>query len=173
MQRLADKTIAALSHRSGMAETAIETGPTWVGIDLELIEAHPDEFVREWVADDRREGLRLDVRRADVILGVAEKSAHWARSAVHWDTEGLEHRGSTEMARLQALRNRKGTISVSACVESRRRLVLSPRRAPRPPAVCEAGSRSHQRCGRSPQGVRAANACRPSTFARGQCVRRD
>jgi 4'-phosphopantetheinyl transferase len=113
----------SLSHRSGMAVAAIATGPTRVGIDLELIEARSDAFVREWLADEerdalprdrgrtrdvrvlcswvgkeasakaRREGLRLDVRRAVVISGRREHSAHWAPLAVHWVTEELEHRG--------------------------------------------------------------------------------
>ncbi|MET0762886.1 MAG: 4'-phosphopantetheinyl transferase superfamily protein [Thermoleophilaceae bacterium] len=91
----------SLSHRAGRALAAVTDAPAVIGCNLELIEPRSGPFVREWLtaaeqaalaplygtardvaanlmwagkeaaAKVRREGLRLDVRRADVELGQA------------------------------------------------------------------------------------------------------
>ena len=88
----------SLSHRGGRAIAAVAPGPAVIGCDLELVEARSPAFIREWLpageqallasvegferarlanllwcareaaAKVRREGLRLDVRRARVQL---------------------------------------------------------------------------------------------------------
>ena len=89
----------SLSHRAGRALAAVTDVPAAIGCDLEVVEHRSGPFVREWLtageqaalepldgaardvaanlmwagkeaaAKVRREGLRLDVRRADVELG--------------------------------------------------------------------------------------------------------
>jgi 4'-phosphopantetheinyl transferase len=111
----------SLSHRDGIAVAAVARLPTKVGIDLETLETRSDAFVREWLSDDEqttlpsrgaardlqvlccwtakeasakvlREGLRLDVRRADVVPG-PPTAATWAQLEVAWRTEGILHHG--------------------------------------------------------------------------------
>jgi 4'-phosphopantetheinyl transferase len=102
----------SLSHRAGRALAAVVPAPTAIGCDLELVEPRSDAFVREWLTADeqrllaplrgrarevlanllwtakeaaakvRREGLRLDVRRAAVDLGRAGSA--WRPLAVAW-----------------------------------------------------------------------------------------
>ena len=112
----------SLSHRDGVAVAAIVALPTKVGIDLETLEPRSDAFVRDWLADDeqaalpsagqardlqvlccwtgkeasakaRREGLRLDVRRAVVEAGSPVGGSGWAPLLVTWHTEGIAHQG--------------------------------------------------------------------------------
>jgi 4'-phosphopantetheinyl transferase len=103
----------SLSHRAGRAVAAVSASPDAVGCDLELVEPRSPAFVREWLAPReqalvaqragaerdmlanllwsareaaakfRREGLRLDVRRAEVVLGAAG-GGDWHRFAVRW-----------------------------------------------------------------------------------------
>ena len=100
----------SLSHRGGRAIAATAPGPVVIGCDLELVEPRSPAFIRQWLpaaeqallasvegaerarlanllwcareaaAKVRREGLRLDVRRAEVELdGVcAAAPAAWA-----------------------------------------------------------------------------------------------
>ena len=102
----------SLSHRAGRALAAVASTPATIGCDLELVEPRSDAFVREWLTADeqrllaplrgrarevlanllwtakeaaaqvRREGLRLDVRRAAVDLGYG--GAGWRPLAVAW-----------------------------------------------------------------------------------------
>jgi len=112
----------SLSHRSGRAMAAVAAEPAVVGCDLELVEPRSAAFVREWLpereqallapldgseharvanllwcareaaAKVRREGLRLDVRRAGVVLdgvaaarsGGAGRSGGWRPLQVVW-----------------------------------------------------------------------------------------
>ena len=103
----------SLSHRAGRAVAAVTASPDAVGCDLELIEPRSPAFVRQWLgpreqalvaqragaerdtlanllwsareaaAKVRREGLRLDVRRADVELG-GGGGGDWHRFSVRW-----------------------------------------------------------------------------------------
>jgi 4'-phosphopantetheinyl transferase len=103
----------SLSHRAGRAVAAVNAPPHPVGCDLELLEPRSPAFVREWLAPReqalvaqrvgaerdtlanllwsareaaakvRREGLRLDVRRAEVVLGAAG-GGDWHRFSVRW-----------------------------------------------------------------------------------------
>jgi len=103
----------SLSHRAGRAVAAVAAAPLAVGCDLELIEPRSPAFVREWLAPReqalvaqragaerdrlanllwsareaaakvRREGLRLDVRRAEVVLRAAG-GGDWHRFSVRW-----------------------------------------------------------------------------------------
>ncbi|MGZ8649903.1 MAG: 4'-phosphopantetheinyl transferase family protein [Solirubrobacteraceae bacterium] len=102
----------SLSHRGGRAVAAVATAPAVVGCDLELVEPRSPAFLREWLtpheqalvaqqagaerdrlanllwsareaaAKVRREGLRLDVRRAEVTLGAGD--GEWRPFCVHW-----------------------------------------------------------------------------------------
>ena len=102
----------SLSHRAGRALAAVTDMPAAIGCDLEIVEHRSGPFVREWLTareqaalaslDDaardvaanlmwagkeaaakvRREGLRLDVRRADVELGQAD--GDWHPLTVRW-----------------------------------------------------------------------------------------
>jgi 4'-phosphopantetheinyl transferase len=102
----------SLSHRAGRALAAVLRAPAAIGCDLERVEPRSGPFVREWLtaaeqaalaslqgtardvaanlmwagkeaaAKARREGLRLDVRRADVELG--EAGAGWHPLTVRW-----------------------------------------------------------------------------------------
>jgi 4'-phosphopantetheinyl transferase len=102
----------SLSHRAGRALAAVTDLPAAIGCDLEIVEHRSGPFVREWLtaseqaalnplggaardvaanlmwagkeaaAKVRREGLRLDVRRADVDLGAP--GSGWRPLTVHW-----------------------------------------------------------------------------------------
>jgi 4'-phosphopantetheinyl transferase len=102
----------SLSHRAGRALAAVAPAPAAIGCDLELVEPRSDAFIREWLTADeqrllaplrgraravvanllwtakeaaakvRREGLRLDVRRAAVDFGRA--GTVWRPLAVAW-----------------------------------------------------------------------------------------
>ena len=105
----------SLSHRSGRAMAAVAAEPALVGCDLERVEPRSAAFVREWLpereqallapldgfeharlanllwcareaaAKVRREGLRLDVRRAGVVLdGVATAPSSDAGPSGGW-----------------------------------------------------------------------------------------
>lgn len=108
-------TSVSLSHRAGRALAVVGAGPYTVGCDLELVEPRSDAFVREWLAPSeqelvaaaapadrartanliwtakeaaakvRREGLRLDVRRAWVELGQRPAGDGWGRMRVVWE----------------------------------------------------------------------------------------
>ena len=103
----------SLSHRAGRAVAAVASARHSVGCDLELVEPRSPAFVREWLAPReqalvarrdgaerdvlanllwsareaaakvRREGLRLDVRRAEVELDAAG-GGDWHRFSVRW-----------------------------------------------------------------------------------------
>jgi 4'-phosphopantetheinyl transferase len=114
----------SLSHRAGRALTAVTSAPAVIGCDLELVEPRSDAFVREWLAPEeqalvatrdgpdrdrianlvwtakeaaakvRREGLRLDVRRAAVDLAdVAARDARWRPLLVDWGPDGARAAG--------------------------------------------------------------------------------
>jgi 4'-phosphopantetheinyl transferase len=102
----------SLSHRAGRALAAVTDLPAAIGCDLEIVEHRSGPFVREWLtageqavlepldgaardvaanlmwagkeaaAKVRREGLRLDVRRADVELGAP--GSGWRPLTVRW-----------------------------------------------------------------------------------------
>jgi 4'-phosphopantetheinyl transferase len=102
----------SLSHRAGRALAAVGDLPAAVGCDLELVEPRSGPFVREWLtageqaalgpldgaardvaanlmwagkeaaAKVRREGLRLDVRHAEVEIGAA--GSGWRPLTVRW-----------------------------------------------------------------------------------------
>jgi 4'-phosphopantetheinyl transferase len=105
-----------LSHRAGRALAAVADAPAMAGCDLEVVEPRSDAFIREWLAPEeqrqafdadpserakfanlvwsakeaaakvRREGLRLDVRNAVVILSPAsDDPGEWSRVAVNWN----------------------------------------------------------------------------------------
>jgi len=111
----------SLSHREGRALAVVADAPAVVGCDLELIEPRSGAFVREWLPDAdataltplaanllwtakeaaakvRREGLRLDVRRArvdvpdadggwrplTVVWAEGSRTAGWWRDAAGW-----------------------------------------------------------------------------------------
>jgi 4'-phosphopantetheinyl transferase len=110
----------SLSHRAGRGLAAVTDLPAVIGCDLELVEHRSDAFVREWLtaaeqtalapldggsrdvvanlrwaakeaaAKARREGLRLDVRRADVELG--PPGGGWRPLTVRW-REGADVAG--------------------------------------------------------------------------------
>jgi len=114
----------SLSHRGGRALAAVTAAPAVTGCDLELIEPRSDAFVREWLAPEeqrlvaacaaherdrvanlvwtakeaaakvRREGLRLDVRRAAVEVPDAfARSAAWRPLTVDWGRAGARTAG--------------------------------------------------------------------------------
>jgi 4'-phosphopantetheinyl transferase len=106
----------SLSHRAGRGLAVVAADPSAVGCDLELVEPRSPAFVRDWLADSerallaarggieharlanllwaakeaaakvRREGLRLDVRRARVRLDTASPAAGdgWSPLRVDW-----------------------------------------------------------------------------------------
>lgn len=105
----------SLSHRAGRALAVVAGAPAAIGCDLELVEPRSDAFVREWLTADeqrrlpgggrardvaanllwtakeaaakvRREGLRLDLRRAAVELG--RTGSGWRPLAVAWPEGG-------------------------------------------------------------------------------------
>jgi 4'-phosphopantetheinyl transferase len=106
----------SLSHRGGRALAVVTDGPRVAGCDIELIEPRSDAFVREWLsppeqrlisfcdaqqrelvanliwtgkeaaAKVRREGLRLDLRRAVVtVADPCVPAARWHPLEVEWD----------------------------------------------------------------------------------------
>ena len=108
----------SLSHRAGRAIAAVASAPAVIGCDLELIEPRSPAFVREWLAPAeqvqlaaldaperdglanllwsareaaakvRREGLRLDVRRATVELEPAPRpDGEWRPFVVGWGAD--------------------------------------------------------------------------------------
>ncbi len=109
----------SLSHRAGRAIAVVADAPLVVGCDLERVEHRSDAFVREWLgpaerelvsgeaetqrdmiatliwtakeaaAKVRREGLRLDLRRAVVRVGgsFAEPEV-WHQLRVEWSDGG-------------------------------------------------------------------------------------
>jgi 4'-phosphopantetheinyl transferase len=109
----------SLSHRAGRALAVVTSAPDVVGCDLELVEPRSPAFVREWLAGTeqmlvatfdgrdrdrvvnllwtakeaaakvRREGLRLDVRRAAVGVGEpARRGAAWRALSAEWREGG-------------------------------------------------------------------------------------
>ncbi|HET8757597.1 MAG TPA: 4'-phosphopantetheinyl transferase superfamily protein [Solirubrobacteraceae bacterium] len=103
----------SLSHRGGRALAVVADAPAVVGCDLEVVEPRSAAFVREWLAADdpatytpltanllwtakeaaakvRREGLRLDVRRA--VVEVDERGDGWRALSVAW-AEGITTAG--------------------------------------------------------------------------------
>jgi 4'-phosphopantetheinyl transferase len=102
----------SLSHRAGRALAVVADLPAAIGCDLEIVEHRTGPFVREWLtpgeqaalgpldgtardtaanlmwagkeaaAKVRREGLRLDVRRAEVELGAP--GSGWRPLTVRW-----------------------------------------------------------------------------------------
>lgn len=106
----------SLSHRAGRALAVVAPAPATIGCDLELVEPRSDAFVREWLTADeqrslwplggpardlaanllwtakeaaakvRREGLRLDLRRAAVQVGRA--GTGWRPLTVTWPEGG-------------------------------------------------------------------------------------
>jgi 4'-phosphopantetheinyl transferase len=102
----------SLSHRAGRALAAVGDLPAAIGCDLEVVERRSAPFVREWLtareqaaldpldgaardvaanlmwagkeaaAKVRREGLRLDIRRAEVELGAP--GSGWRPLTVRW-----------------------------------------------------------------------------------------
>jgi 4'-phosphopantetheinyl transferase len=114
----------SLSHREGRALAAVASAPAVVGCDLELVEPRSPAFIREWLAPTeqmlvatfdgpdrdrvanlvwtakeaaakvRREGLRLDIRRAAVDLpDAAPRAATWRPLCVEWQREGVRTAG--------------------------------------------------------------------------------
>ncbi len=109
----------SLSHRAGRAIAVVANAPAVVGCDLEVVEQRSDAFVRTWLgtaeqqlvsdggdkqrdmianliwtakeaaAKVRREGLRLDLRRAVVRIGgsFAEPEL-WHELRVEWGDGG-------------------------------------------------------------------------------------
>lgn len=112
----------SLSHRAGHALALVGEPGLPLGCDLELVEPRSDAFVTTWLgageqrlvaeapepdrprvanllwsakeaaAKARRQGLRVDVRRAGVALG-SPRSDGWAPMRVTWSEEGLETDG--------------------------------------------------------------------------------
>ena len=108
----------SLSHRGGRALAAVADSPQIAGCDLELVERRSDAFVREWLARPeqrlissctgeqralvanliwaakeaaakvRREGLRLDIRRAVVSVDIDGQSEEWRPLQVNWGDGG-------------------------------------------------------------------------------------
>jgi 4'-phosphopantetheinyl transferase len=105
----------SLSHRAGRALAAVTAAPCVAGCDLEVVEPRSDAFIREWLAPPeqgilcncsdgrraqlanliwcakeaaakvRREGLRLDVRRAVVTFaGGGADPEGWRPLQVRW-----------------------------------------------------------------------------------------
>ena len=116
---MADLSLS-VSHRDGVAVSAVARLPTRVGIDLETLETRSDAFVREWLSAEEqaalppagtardlavlrcwtgkeasakvlREGLRLDVRQAKVVAG--SPVGGWTPMQVTWPTERIVHEG--------------------------------------------------------------------------------
>ena len=106
----------SISHRAGRALAVVASAPEVVGCDLERVEPRSGAFVREWLAAAdqgllaahraadrdllanlvwtakeagakvRREGLRLDVRRAVVApAAVGGEDDRWRELSVTWE----------------------------------------------------------------------------------------
>ncbi len=107
----------SLSHREGRAMAVVADVRHAVGCDLEVVEPRSDAFIHEWLSAEeqrlvartpregrallvnvlwaakeaaakaRREGLRLDVRRAVVAVGqvAAPLTGAWSPLRVDWD----------------------------------------------------------------------------------------
>ena len=104
----------SLSHRGGRAIAAVTRGPAAIGCDLELVEPRSPAFIRQWLpaaeqallasvegaeraglanllwcareaaAKVRREGLRLDVRSAQVELDGVSPAARATMAPGGW-----------------------------------------------------------------------------------------
>ena len=105
----------SLSHRAERALATVADGSTALGCDLEAVEPRSPAFLREWLAPTerelveaqaperrklaanlvwtakeaaskaRREGLRLNVRRATVLVGGLDRPPDsWARLQITW-----------------------------------------------------------------------------------------
>jgi 4'-phosphopantetheinyl transferase len=114
----------SLSHRAGRALAVVARAPAVVGCDLERVEPRSGAFVREWLAPAehgllaahaeadrarltnlvwtakeaaakvRREGLRLDVRRAVVApAGASATDGAWRALRVQWGDGGAPTSG--------------------------------------------------------------------------------
>jgi 4'-phosphopantetheinyl transferase len=108
----------SISHRAGRALAVLASPGTTVGCDIELIEPRSAAFVEQWLAPTeqalvngahedeqaclanliwsakeaaakaRGEGLRLDVRHAEVALGEpAGRPGHWRPLRVDWGSD--------------------------------------------------------------------------------------
>lgn len=105
----------SLSHRGGRAIAVVADLPLLIGCDLELIEPRSEAFMRAWLtpaeqrlvtsasgrhrallanliwsakeaaAKVRREGLRLNVREADVTVELGNRPRDWRRLRVDWE----------------------------------------------------------------------------------------
>ncbi len=111
----------SLSHRAGRALATVADGTTALGCDLEAIEPRSEAFLREWLrpaerelvsaqngeardlaanliwtakeaaSKARREGLRLNLRRATVEAeGLAQRAGSWARLQISWEDGPVE-----------------------------------------------------------------------------------
>ena len=109
----------SLTHRGGRALATVTQVPDVIGCDLEVVESRSGAFIREWLAPDeqaqvaaadpsqrprlvnlmwtgkeaaakvRREGLRLDVRRAVVSgCGFDIADGRWRALRVQWQDGG-------------------------------------------------------------------------------------
>jgi 4'-phosphopantetheinyl transferase len=113
----------SLSHRAGRALAVLAPSGTRVGCDLELVEARSTAFVEQWLAaaeqaflrrartgdrawlanlmwsakeaatKARGEGLRLDVRHAQVTFGVMAGADGWRRLHVDWGDDAPDDDG--------------------------------------------------------------------------------
>jgi 4'-phosphopantetheinyl transferase len=119
-ERRADLALS-LSHRAGRALATVADGIRTLGCDLEAVEPRSEAFLREWlgpserqlvsaqngeaqdlaanliwtakeaVSKARREGLRLNLRRAAVEAdGLAQPAGSWARLQVTWEDGPVE-----------------------------------------------------------------------------------
>jgi 4'-phosphopantetheinyl transferase len=111
----------SLSHRRGRALATVADGTRTLGCDLEAVEPRSEAFLREWLrpaerelvsaqnseardlaanliwtakeaaSKARREGLRLNLRRATVEAGgLAQPAGSWARLQVSWEGGPVE-----------------------------------------------------------------------------------
>ena len=111
----------SLSHRAERALATVTDGTTALGCDLEAVEPRSDAFLREWLRPDerklvsaqngearhlvanlvwtakeaaskaRREGLRLNLRRATVEAeDLAQPAGSWARLQMSWEGGPVE-----------------------------------------------------------------------------------
>ena len=111
----------SLSHRAGRALATVADGNRALGCDLEAVEPRSEAFLREWLrpaerelvsaqsgkardlaanliwtakeaaSKARREGLRLNLRRATVEAeALAQPAGSWARLQVSWEGGPVE-----------------------------------------------------------------------------------
>lgn len=111
----------SLSHRAGRALATVADGTRALGCDLEAVEPRSEAFLREWfrpaerklvnaqngearqlaanliwtakeaASKARREGLRLNFRRATVEAeGLAQPAGSWARLQIRWERGPVE-----------------------------------------------------------------------------------